>query len=41
MLEDHQMQDTQPHVRLQPVVLGIIASYVVIMAIGYWVGSLF
>lgn len=41
MLEDHDIKDRQVHAHLQPVVLGILACYVVIMAVGYWVGNLF
>lgn len=41
MLEDHDIQDRQTHVRLQPVILGILGAYVVIMALGYWVGTMF
>ena len=41
MLEDHDLKDRQVHAHLQPVVLGILACYVVIMAVGYWVGNLF
>jgi len=41
MLEDHDIKDRQVHAHLQPVVLGILACYVVIMAVGYWAGNLF
>jgi hypothetical protein len=41
MLEDHDIKDRQVHAHLQPVVLGILACYVVIMAVGYLVGNLF
>ena len=41
MLEDHDIKDRQVHAHLQPVVLGILACYVVIMAVGYWLGHLF
>lgn len=41
MLEDHDIKDRQVHAHLQPAVLGILACYVVIMAVGYWVGNLF
>ena len=41
MLEDHDIKDRQVHAHLHPVVLGILACYVVIMAVGYWVGNLF
>ena len=41
MLEDHDIKDRQVHAHLQPVVLGILACYIVIMAVGYWVGNLF
>ena len=41
MLEDHDIKDRQVHAHLQPVVLGILACYVVTMAVGYWVGNLF
>ena len=41
MLEDHDIKDRQVHAHLQPVVLGILVCYVVIMAVGYWVGNLF
>ena len=41
MLEDHDIKDRQVYAHLQPAVLGILARYVVIMAVGYWVGNLF
>jgi hypothetical protein len=41
MLEDHDIKDRQVHAHLQPVVMGILDCYVVIMAVGYWVGNLF
>ena len=41
MLEDHDIKNRQVHAHLQPVVLGILACYIAIMAVGYWVGSLF
>ena len=41
MLEDHNIKDRQVHAHLQPVVLGILACYIVIMAVGYWLGNLF
>ena len=41
MLEDHNIKDRQVHAHLQPVVLGILACYIVIMAVGYWVRTLF
>ena len=41
MLEDHDIKDRQVHAHLQQAVLGILACYVVIMAVGYWVGNLF
>ena len=41
MLEDHDVKDYQVHAHLQPVVLGILACYIVIMTVGYWVGNLF
>jgi len=41
MLEDHDIKDRQVHAQQQPAVLGILACYVVIMAVGYWVGNLF
>jgi hypothetical protein len=41
MLEDHDIKDRQVHAHLQPVVLGNLACYVVIMAVGYLVGNLF
>ena len=41
MLEDHNIKDRQVHAHLQPVVLGILAFFIVIMAVGYWVGNLF
>ena len=41
MLEDHDIKDRQVHAHLQPVVLGILACYAVIMAVGYWMGNLF
>ena len=41
MLEDHDIKDRQVHEHLQPAVLGILACYVVIMAVGYLGGESF
>ena len=41
MLEDHKIEDKQVHVQLAPVMLGIIVAYFAIMAVGYWVGTMF